>query len=79
MSYSIVEFIKELDELIKERDFLLEELEDLKDWDNKPKLTDGEVKDIRLAYRGGMKQKDLADNYGVNPSTISRIVRGIYH
>lgn len=46
---------------------------------NRKKLTQREVKDIRDAYRGGMKQKDLADNYGVNPATISRLVRGIYH
>ena len=46
---------------------------------NRKKLTKQEVKDIRAAYKGGMKQKDLADNYGVNPATISRLVRGIYH
>ncbi|ATN92174.1 helix-turn-helix DNA binding domain protein [Mycobacterium phage TipsytheTRex] len=46
---------------------------------NRKKLTEREVKDIRQAYLGGMKQKDLADNYGVNPATISRTVRGIYH
>lgn len=46
---------------------------------NRKKLTKQEVKDIRDAFRGGVKQKDLADNYGVNRATISRIVRGIYH
>ncbi|AMQ66785.1 helix-turn-helix DNA binding domain protein [Mycobacterium phage Sham4] len=46
---------------------------------NRPKLTDNEVADIRAAHRGGMKQRDLAANYGVNPATISRIVRGVYH
>lgn len=46
---------------------------------NRHKLTDHEVQDIRAAHRGGMKQKDLALNYGVNPATISRIVRGVYH
>ncbi|ABE67368.1 hypothetical protein PBI_CHE12_49 [Mycobacterium phage Che12] len=46
---------------------------------NRKKLTPREVQDIRAAYRGGMKQKDLASNYGVNPATISRTVRGIYH
>ncbi|CAA79422.1 HTH DNA binding protein [Fromanvirus L5] len=46
---------------------------------NRKKLTEREVKDIRQAYLGGMKQKDLAENYGVNPATISRTVRGIYH
>ena len=46
---------------------------------NRHKLTNHEVQDIRAAHRGGMKQKDLALNYGVNPATISRIVRGVYH
>lgn len=46
---------------------------------NRKKLDKREVKDIREAFRGGMKQKDLAENYGVNPATISRIVRGVYH
>ncbi|QBP31065.1 helix-turn-helix DNA-binding domain protein [Mycobacterium phage Refuge] len=46
---------------------------------NRKKLTAQEVKDIRQAFRGGMKQRDLARNYGVNPATISRTVRGIYH
>jgi uncharacterized protein YjcR len=46
---------------------------------NRRKLTERDVRDIRAAYRGGMRQSDLADNYGVNPATVSRIVRGIYH
>jgi uncharacterized coiled-coil DUF342 family protein len=79
LSATIASFIRELDALLKERDELLEELKELRDWDNRPKLTERDVADIRQAYRGGMRQRDLADNYGVNPSTISRIVRGIYH
>lgn len=46
---------------------------------NRPKLTEREVRDIRDAYDGGMKQIDLAANYGVNKATISRIVNGVYH
>lgn len=46
---------------------------------NRKKLTRREVMDIRAAHRGGMSQRDLARNYGVNPATISRLVRGIYH
>ncbi|AHJ86661.1 HTH DNA binding protein [Mycobacterium phage CRB1] len=46
---------------------------------NRKKLTKQEVKDIRDAYFGGAKQKDLARSYGVNPATISRTIRGIYH
>lgn len=56
----------------------VEELES-KELDNKRKLSRREVQDIRDAYRGGMRQKDLADAYQVNPATISRTVRGIYH
>ncbi|KRD08625.1 hypothetical protein ASE48_08675 [Mycobacterium sp. Root265] len=46
---------------------------------NRPKLSDQEAKDIKAAFQGGMKQVDLARNYGVNPSTISRTVRGFYN
>ncbi|AZS08249.1 hypothetical protein PBI_IRONMAN_47 [Mycobacterium phage IronMan] len=46
---------------------------------NRKKLTKQDAKDIRDAFYGGAKQKDLARNYGVNPATISRVVRGIYH
>lgn len=73
--------LKELDDIIAERDALrarVAELESIPS-DNRPKLTAREVRDIREAFRGGMRQKDLADNYGVNPATISRTVRGFYH
>ncbi|QDH47862.1 HTH DNA binding protein [Mycobacterium phage Benvolio] len=46
---------------------------------NRKKLSTADAKDIRNAFYGGAKQKDLARNYGVNPATISRVVRGIYH
>ncbi|QZD98228.1 helix-turn-helix DNA binding domain protein [Mycobacterium phage Dignity] len=46
---------------------------------NRKKLSKADAKDIRDAYYGGAKQKDLARNYGVNPATISRLVRGLYH
>ncbi len=46
---------------------------------NRKKLTDQEVRDIRDAYYGGARQRDLAVKFGVNPATISRTVRGIYH
>ena len=78
---TIAQFILELDSLIMENRVLKKELESLEaqTFDNRPKLTDREVRDIRAAYKGGMRQKDLAENYGVNPATISRTVRGIYH
>ncbi|WIC40141.1 helix-turn-helix DNA-binding domain protein [Gordonia phage Battleship] len=46
---------------------------------NRPKLTRREVNDIRDAFRNGMSQADLARSYGVNPATISRTVRSVYH
>lgn len=78
---SLAAALRELDEIIAERDRLRARVAELesKPHDNRRKLTDREVKDIRAAYRGGMRQKDLADNYGLNPATISRIVRGFYH
>lgn len=46
---------------------------------NRKKLTDREVRAIRESARLGAKYVDLAYDYDVNPATISRIVRGIYH
>lgn len=81
---TIVKLISEIEAILEENEYLkkrVEELEALEDqvFDNRPKLTEQEVKDIRAAYRGGMSQVALANNYGVNPSTISRTVRGFYH
>jgi hypothetical protein len=78
---TITKLISEIDALIIENKRLLEENKRLKErsFNNRPKLTEREVRDIRDAYRGGMSQTDLANNYGVNPSTVSRTVRGFYH
>lgn len=78
---TLVDVLKEIDELIKERDFWKLKAEALEAMpsDNRPKLSKREVKDIRQAHRNGMSQIDLANNYGVNPATISRTVRGLYH
>ncbi|QFG04527.1 helix-turn-helix DNA-binding domain protein [Mycobacterium phage Jeeves] len=46
---------------------------------NKPKLSPQDATDIRQAHAGGMKQADLARNYGVNPATVSRIVNRVYY
>ncbi|AEK32661.1 helix-turn-helix DNA binding protein [Mycobacterium phage Bonamassa] len=46
---------------------------------NRPKLTDSEVSSVRELYRAGLSQRQIAEAYDVNPATISRIVRGIYH
>ena len=79
---TIVKIVNEFDELITENRALKDEVERLQlklETGNRPKLTEFEVKDIRAAYKGGMSQIDLANAYGVNPATISRTVRGLYH
>lgn len=58
----------------------LETIVDYFDHINKKKLKEREVKQIRHCYETQlMSQGDLASAFGVNPATISRIVRGIYH
>lgn len=78
---SLAEFVRELDLILEENKKLKARVAELEaqPLDNKPKLSDAEVNDIRAAFRGGMSQRDLADAYGVNSSTISRTIRGIYH
>lgn len=46
---------------------------------NAKKLTQREVSLIRDLHRAGSSQRDIAYSFDVNPATISRIVRGIYH
>lgn len=81
MTDALSQIFQELDEILEERARLRKRVAELesKPLDNRRKLTEREVRDIRDAYRGGMRQKDLAENYGVNPATISRTVRGLYH
>lgn len=81
MTGTLQAFASDLKELLLELDYYKAKVDELeaKPADNRPKLSDQDVKDIRSAYRGGMPQIDIANNYGVNPSTISRIVRGFYH
>lgn len=48
--------------------------------DNRKVLSKSDAKRIRAWYRKGVfTQAELAEKFEVNPSTISRIVRGIYH
>lgn len=48
--------------------------------DNRKKLTKYEVSAIRrLFHDKGWSQAEIADAYDINPATVSRIVRGIYH
>lgn len=69
-----------IEALMDENDRLKREIEQLKETrNNQKKLTDREVSDIRAIKRSGLSNRDIADIYDLNPSTVSRIVRGIYH
>lgn len=46
---------------------------------NTKKLLPADVRQIRAMHRRGASQADIAHAYRVNPATVSRIVRGIYH
>jgi DNA transposition AAA+ family ATPase len=46
---------------------------------NRPKLPLEAVQEIRRLFEAGWPQNKLAGQFGVNPSTISRIVSGTYH
>lgn len=81
------------DELTRERDFLADQyskLETLLDekqatidrlkYGNRKKLTSREVAQIRELWETtAVSQAALARIYNVNPATISRTVRDIYH
>lgn len=45
---------------------------------NRPKLNKREVTAIRALSRNGETNREIADIYQINPSTVSRIVRGVY-
>lgn len=47
--------------------------------DNAKKLTAADVRRLRGEHRAGLSQRELAEVYEVNPATVSRIVRGVYH
>lgn len=44
---------------------------------NCAKITMEDAKQIRVLYKFGEKQKDLGEQYGLHPMTISRIVRNV--
>ena len=73
--------MRELDAIIKERDELRTQLEAYKEErNNRKKLSVREVKEIRnLSRASDMTQSEIADVFAVNPATVSRILRGIYH
>lgn len=46
---------------------------------NRKKLTAKEVGTIRELKRSGESNRSIADVFDINPATVSRIVRGLYH
>ena len=78
---ALAALLKDIDDLVKERDELRKQLEAYKEErNNRKKLSQREVTEIRhLARASDMTQHDIADVFAVNPATISRILRGIYH
>ncbi|GAA1940159.1 hypothetical protein [Amycolatopsis minnesotensis] len=46
---------------------------------NGKKLAPADVSRMRTLRAEGWKQSTLADAFDVNPATVSRIVRGLYH
>jgi DNA-binding NarL/FixJ family response regulator len=46
---------------------------------NRKKLGKQEVKSIRDLKRIGCSNKEIADVFDIHPSTVGRIVKGVYH
>lgn len=46
---------------------------------NQKKLSASDAQAIRAMYWSGQTQRSIARHYGVNPATVSRIIRGVYH
>lgn len=47
--------------------------------DNRPKLQPADVRHIKELVRLGFSRREVARAYDVNPSTVSRLVKGVYH
>lgn len=76
---TFVKLVKEIDALVKERDELRQQVARFEEPDNIKKLSEREATEIRnLARVSHMTQREIAESYDVNPSTVSRIVRGMY-
>src|SRR5690606_5462436 len=79
---SLLETYETLEDLAEENQKLKAENRELRQklGQNRKRLTPREVADLRRLYRTtGMNQTELAAVFDINPATVSRIVRGIYH
>ena len=80
LQLKIGELIAELHEVRTRVAELVEENDGLRaKTDNRKKLRPFEVFQIRKLYANGMSQAEIAAVYAVNPATISRTVRKVYH
>jgi DNA-binding MarR family transcriptional regulator len=73
--------IREFNSVVAERDEIRRRLDTQfpEPPSNQKKLTNREVTEIRnLARVSHMTQREIADCYDVNPSTVSRILKGVY-
>lgn len=78
LSLETQRIIGELVALLEEKDREIEKLR--RKNDNRKKLSQREAGRIRLMYETGIfSQRDLADSFDVNPSTIKRILDGTYY
>lgn len=70
--------IGELVALLEEKEQEIEKLR--RKNDNRKKLSQKEAGLIRAMYEtGNFSQRDLADSFDVNPSTVKRILDGTYY
>lgn len=85
---TIVDLCKAVEILLEENASLRAEADDLialveyyqnKPQDNKPKLSAGDVVGIHNLRRLEVPISEIAKIYGVNKSTISRTLKGIYN
>ncbi|ASR77150.1 HTH DNA binding protein [Mycobacterium phage MyraDee] len=78
---TIAEFCKALDVVLAENDRLSREIAALKanPANNRKKLGKRDADTIRQMKRAGFTQREIAASFDVNPATVSRIIRGIYH
>ena len=66
--------------IVKERNTLRGEIHRPKNSQpNRKRLTKPEVEAIREMKRRGESNRGIADVFDINPTTVSRIVRGQYH
>ncbi|AHY27110.1 HTH DNA binding domain protein [Mycobacterium phage Phantastic] len=85
---TLLRVLDEIEDILAENEDLRHEVEKLRAQSlhakgagrpNRKKLSAEEAKYIREMARSGISQAEIAWSFDVNRSTISRIVRGIYH